>query len=262
MMYVPSTDDRGAALLTWFLEVSLAKTSPRQGRELDSQESEAVSGGSSLASFAKYDPSSCSWKTPQCSLLEESTKFSGTWPKWGTMQNGACYPQKTLELPTCESAFGSLLPTPTASTYGTRNNGHRSDGTEYKTKGAPSLETMARKALWPTPTCGDAYSSGSRNTPTSKAHPGISLTDAVRGDGGAGRERLPTPAARDYLSPNATKERKDGHNGFMGQLPNVVGGQLNPTWVEWLMGWPLGWTACEPLETDKFQQWLDLHGKR
>ena len=24
--------------------------------------------------------------------------------------------------------------------------------------------------------------------------------------------------------------------------PETVGGQLNPTWVEWLMGWSLGWT--------------------
>lgn len=38
------------------------------------------------------------------------------------------------------------------------------------------------------------------------------------------------------------------------------GGQLNPNWVEWLMGWPIGWTDLEPLETDKFQQWLQLHG--
>lgn len=24
-------------------------------------------------------------------------------------------------------------------------------------------------------------------------------------------------------------------------------GELNPDWVEWLMGWPIGWTAPEPL---------------
>jgi hypothetical protein len=29
------------------------------------------------------------------------------------------------------------------------------------------------------------------------------------------------------------------------------GGQLNQTWVEWLMGWPLGWTDLKPLEMDK-----------
>jgi hypothetical protein len=36
---------------------------------------------------------------------------------------------------------------------------------------------------------------------------------------------------------------------------------LNPTWVEWLMGWPLGWTDLKPLATDRFQQWLLAHGK-
>jgi hypothetical protein len=25
----------------------------------------------------------------------------------------------------------------------------------------------------------------------------------------------------------------------------AAGGQLNPTWVEWLMGFPLGWTDLE-----------------
>ena len=29
----------------------------------------------------------------------------------------------------------------------------------------------------------------------------------------------------------------------------------------WLMGWPEGWTNLEPLETDKFQQWQNLHGR-
>jgi hypothetical protein len=38
------------------------------------------------------------------------------------------------------------------------------------------------------------------------------------------------------------------------------GGKLNPTWVEWLMGWPLGWTDLKPLEMDKFQKWLEEHG--
>jgi hypothetical protein len=31
--------------------------------------------------------------------------------------------------------------------------------------------------------------------------------------------------------------------------PSLVGGSLNPAWVEWLMGFPLGWTDCEHLAT-------------
>jgi DNA (cytosine-5)-methyltransferase 1 len=34
-------------------------------------------------------------------------------------------------------------------------------------------------------------------------------------------------------------------------LAAQAGGSLNPTWVEWLMGWPLGWTDLKPSETDK-----------
>jgi hypothetical protein len=44
-------------------------------------------------------------------------------------------------------------------------------------------------------------------------------------------------------------------------LAAQVGGPLNPHWTEWLMGWPEGWTDLKPLETDKFQKWLDAHGK-
>jgi hypothetical protein len=33
------------------------------------------------------------------------------------------------------------------------------------------------------------------------------------------------------------------------------GGQLNPEWVEWLMGWPVGWTDLEQLSDDAFAAW-------
>lgn len=36
-------------------------------------------------------------------------------------------------------------------------------------------------------------------------------------------------------------------------------GQLNPEWVEWFMGWPIGWTELKPLEMDKFHEWLLQH---
>jgi hypothetical protein len=40
-----------------------------------------------------------------------------------------------------------------------------------------------------------------------------------------------------------------------------AGGSLNPTWVEWLMGWPLGWTDLKPLVTDKSHCVQQQHGK-
>jgi hypothetical protein len=67
----------------------------------------------------------------------------------------------------------------------------------------------------------------------------------------------PTPKARDW---------KDGASaGTFGRsspdLGKLVGqskasGSLNPTWVEWLMGFPLGWTDCEHLATPSFRKSL------
>ncbi len=65
------------------------------------------------------------------------------------------------------------------------------------------------------------------------------------------REMFPTPMARDWKSGKGGK-----NNRHTPELPEKIGGQLNPTWVEWLMGWPLGWTDLRPLAMDKFQSWL------
>ncbi len=132
----------------------------------------------------------------------------------------------------------ALLPTPTANDYGSQNNGHRADGSTYRTAGKPSLSTMARRGLIPTPTAGDASASGSRNTATSKAHPGISLTDWAIGDGGTGR-LLPTPQAEDHRN---CADYSDGSRKQSPQLRHLGKGRLNPRFVEWMQGFPLGWT--------------------
>lgn len=35
--------------------------------------------------------------------------------------------------------------------------------------------------------------------------------------------------------------------------------RLNPLFVEWLMGLPVGWTGCECVETESFRSWLHTH---
>jgi hypothetical protein len=48
---------------------------------------------------------------------------------------------------------------------------------------------------------------------------------------------------------------KDGSVG-LGRLvkiwPKMVSGELNPPWVEWLMGFPLGWTELNALATQSY----------
>lgn len=65
----------------------------------------------------------------------------------------------------------------------------------------------------PTCTAGDAKASGSRNTAGSSAHPGVSLTDWLRGDGGKGRAMLATASARDWKDTSGMAlEGADGRN--------------------------------------------------
>src|SRR5262245_57012118 len=97
-----------------------------------------------------------------------------------------------------------LWPSPTA--QDAKNNG----GPSQQSRHTPPLNAAV---LWPTPTAGDAKSSGSRNLPGSAAHPGVSLTDAVKYGNST------TPHTRD-------------------------GGALNPEWVAWLMGFPSEWLSC------------------
>jgi hypothetical protein len=63
-----------------------------------------------------------------------------------------------------------------------------------------------------------------------------------------------TPNATDGAKwSNQTKEERE-EKGQQVRLCHQIGagGQLNPTWVEWLMGWPLGWTDLKPLATDRY----------
>ena len=114
MTYKPLTEGRGEELLTLYLEDFRAKTSVPQEKEQGLMENEAECGEKWRASFTKYDPDLCLWKTHQCSLVEGLESFSETWPQWGLMRNGECWEQIPLDSRTIEPEFG-WLPTPVVS---------------------------------------------------------------------------------------------------------------------------------------------------
>jgi hypothetical protein len=172
-----------------------------------------------------------------------------TWPKAGTASNGTVFQRPQLAPLTAAIASG-LLPTPKTPQGGGERSGDRA--------GTGDLAWMARTGSWPTPTASDAKSAGSRN-PGSKAHAGVSLTDAVKFGNSHTPRQWSTPTARDA---NTLKKVMRGRGSFergnelIQPLPVQAGGALNPPWVEWLMGYPLGWTDLEGSETQsslKFQ---------
>ena len=93
------------------------KTYQQQEKEMDSKESDQDSGEKWLGSFAKYDPSSHSLRTHQCSLFEDSTEYCATLPRWGLMRDGECWELMMSEQSTNATESG-LWPTPTTPSGG------------------------------------------------------------------------------------------------------------------------------------------------
>ena len=81
-----------------------------------------------------------------------------------------------------------------------------------------------------------------------------------------GRRMFPTPQASDcrdrgnMSNPSIQRRADIGKQLNLSMVVHPTSGKLNPMWVEWLMGWPLGWTDLKPLETDKFHFVQQQHG--
>jgi hypothetical protein len=258
-----STETHGEEKLTSSAEVSHAKTYQQQEKEQELKDQDQVCGNTWRESSVKFDLNTHSWKTHRCLWEEDLAPSSLTLPKWGMMQSGVLWERITSPLHTDETEFGSLLPTPTCAdaTMGAILN----DNTKLimlksgklrkiSNQGVSGSIGLARTvAMWPTPRAGNP---GSR--PNGKGGKILSeevlIAEGIRNRG----ETFATPQARDFRT--GSTDRWDNPERSR-NLNDQIGGQLNPTWVEWLMGWPLGWTDCAASATDKFQQWLNSHGK-
>jgi hypothetical protein len=236
MTFKPLTESRGEELLTLYLAGFHAKTSVAQGKEPGLTENEAECGEKWRGSFAKWNPDSYSWKTHQCSLAGDLDEFSETFPQWGLMLRGECWEQRTLEQTIRGIGYGlspngvNTFHTPNTTGLDGGSNGRKALKKKMEMIGTPTASMSERS---------EKFAKG----------------------------RLPTPAEYVQKYPTPTC-----HNSKEGAFPSeykrntpslaiYAGGKLNPTWVEWLMGWTLGWTDLKPLETDKYHYARQQHGK-
>jgi hypothetical protein len=113
----------------------------------------------------------------------------------------------------------------------------------HNPKRFPNLETVVGRRMWPTPTAHPENSNknGKFANPTLgdavKANPYPTMS--ANGMGNTGSRQM---LDKKILDGSITEEEKKA-------MTAGNGGRLNPMWVEWLMGFPLGWTDLEDLET-------------
>lgn len=111
----------------------------------------------------------------------------------------------------------------------------------------PALSTRGKDySFLPTPVAQDRGGYNQSNGANAKKRYGLR--------GLARRGLLPTPTVHgNYNRKGSSSTSGDG-------LATVIGGCLNPVFVELLMMFPMGWTGLAPVETLRFQQWLNSHG--
>jgi len=221
-----------------------------------------ISGRTPLESFGMWDQDSSCWRTFQASLLTGMAEpWSGSFPTSGMTAFGTASLLRPLVPRTSVGGGGALrYMTPNAMDslpaksqdaldyeHSTARPGRKNPN---NLRDQVSVEEGTR--LWPTPASrhhkdGDAHSC--QNVPV---------------NGLLGREvhRLPTPSSGgDSGGPHGIRGgswAKEKLVETFGEEDAVAmsGGSLNPDWVSWLMGLPVGWTSLEPLSREEYLDWF------
>ncbi len=205
------TADRGRASSMLSLEGSPAKTSAQQVRVKDLPETVRAYGLRCSELLRRSGLDMCSRKTVRTCVPVALAPSSKALPAWGMTHDGACWELGTRVRPTKETECGSMLPTPTCNPYGSDRGGRQGRVGKWR----PKLGTLIERNMWPTPQSSDCRDRG---------HMGTKVVQ---------------------------RRIANGRQVNLGMVVSNTSGKLNPDWVEWLMGWPIGWTDLEPLATDR-----------
>ena len=267
----PSTLELGAAQWIASLQASPAKTSALQAAVLGSTARAPGSSSACSTSPTIAVRGSSFWRTSAASLLPPPplwTKPKGlstsarppasweNWPTEGGTRNGSLFPRPMWAPATAApagSASPGAWPTPQV---GTGDNSHGQISGDFRNR----MEELLKQPQWSSPRASDGKNGG----PNQRGSKGDLMLPSMAA-------QWPTPASRDYRSPNAHSYEARG-GGMKGeQLNNYVAHHfslpqdqpirdgresslitprsprhLNPIFGAWLMGWPSAWVIAEP----------------
>jgi hypothetical protein len=205
--------------------LGVAREYPMNGTSTHSSAQGSGSASQQL-SFSKTSPESSQQELPMERPF--SNMSSKTWKAWVTQQRQESLARKKLAHLIEETGY-SYWPTPRAVDARSANQPHKDRGV----KPIAHLNAAVKQENWPTPTTAEAGKIGNQ---ANFGQTGLSNHPAIRGETergkmlksreGDGRSTQPGgPPAPDTISTNGKSH-----------------GQLNPNWVEQLMGIPVGWT--------------------
>lgn len=276
----PSTADRGAGRWISSLPASLVSHSalPASSSALKTSDG---SGRSSSACLGKFNPDGSFSKTCLDLFGTDSDPSSVDWPNSGMMRSGAvsAWKRSAARIRDSGSTFSDEgWPTPRTPSGGAESAERKKELGRLESGGG---DLQAEAQNWPTPRSVDAagvdyqYSRGDRTKPV------LGLSGAAKG--------WPTPRAEDSESSGARLSRgvedtltatsrsflpaqpmkPHGYTSYVPRrsLPLLYrllllcskawarkAMRLNPAFVEWLIGWPRGWSdpssAIEPTDSE------------
>jgi hypothetical protein len=220
----PLMANRGAASWIASLLATRANRSPTPVNE-QAPTTIATSGPRSHESSESASPDGASLRTSPAIYLLASRKSFPTWSAWATELRRVC----------------SLR----------RKWVRRIDGSGCLSWQTPSVVDSSGRDY--------TYPSGDKDNPfptlpgqaESWATPHVNCTTGAGTQGRDGGENLQTQVAS-HPAPLRTGVDSPATSGRR---------SLNPRFVEWLMGLPLGWTACVPAEMQSFHSWRHTHSR-
>ena len=235
--------------LTLFAEDTLASLSPQPGSE-EARRMTVTSGRKCFDLFGSCGPLGSLERMLLGMSLWASTMYFLTWKVKVTPAGRSLF-QLRASAPRTKGKGSSSWPTPTASDgttgaiigkndkYGVSRNGrfYKVDQEGNRRNGDVGLARtvyLTETKTWPTPHANCHTGAGEHG------EGGSNLQTAVK--------MWPTPTARDYKGGRKFKTLKangrNETNGLNDAVNYTVGktAQLNPEWVEALMGFPSGWT--------------------
>ncbi len=202
----------------------------------------ATSGHTSPVSPASVNPSGAFSRTSPTIYRWDLNRSAMTWTAWVTKLRRVCLARKKWVRRTAASGCSSW-PTVRVSSANGPSSREIAAGNPKQRLEVDVVHWMQN--LWPTPraqepgSTSDNYSMGLAET--AKVWPTITAQDAKNNGGESQFQRNTKPlnveAALHCSRPTQTA------TGAVSQPT------LNPAFTEWLMGWPIGWTASAPAVT-------------